>query len=72
MDKVEIVFITFIRIVGYADARFGIQKMTMTLKMTTRSFVISKPGLDRLHWLLRIDLLLFVRSLKWKYSQMPK
>ena len=66
MDKVEIVFITFIRVVGYADARFGIRKMTM--KMTRTTFVISKPGLDRLHWLLRIDLLLFVRSLKWKYK----
>ena len=61
LDKVEVVFITLIRVVGYADAGFLVRKVTLTkLKSTV---VMSNPGLDRLHWLLKIDLL-FVRSLK--------
>ena len=61
LDKVEVVFITLIRVVGYADAGFRVRKVTLTkLKSTV---VMSNPGLDRLHWLLKIDLLL-VRSLK--------
>ena len=31
LDKVEVVFITFIWVVGYADAGYRVRKVTMTL-----------------------------------------
>ena len=63
LDKVEVVFITLIRVVGYADAGHRVRKVTIKLTKLKSSVVMSNPVLDRLHWLLKIDLLL-VRSLK--------